>query len=76
MMVPITAYIMFNVCSDCDVTVNHIYVSYYILIKIKNNKFQKKNELRETWNYDRKQKIRIKFLTVTITFRTIMYTIK
>jgi hypothetical protein len=45
--VPITAYIIFNVwsvvlCSDCDVTVNHIYVSYYILIKTKHNKFKKK----------------------------------
>jgi hypothetical protein len=47
-MLPITAYIIFNVwsvvlcSSDCDVTVNHIYVSYYILIKIKNKKFKKK----------------------------------
>jgi hypothetical protein len=41
--VPITAYIIFNVWSfDCDVTVNHIYVSYYILIKTKYNKFKKK----------------------------------
>ena len=48
MMVPITAYIMFNVwsvvlcSSDCDVTVDHIYVSYYKLIKIKNSKLKKK----------------------------------
>jgi hypothetical protein len=48
MKVPITAYIIFNVwsvvlcSSDCDVTVDHIYVSYYILIKIKNKKFKKK----------------------------------
>ena len=80
--VPITAYIIFNVwsvvlcSSDCDVTVDHIYVSYYILIKIKNKKFKKKKELRETWNYYGKQKIRIKCLTVTITFRTIIYTIR
>jgi hypothetical protein len=62
MKVPITAYIIFNVwsvvlcSSDCDVTVNHIYVSYYILIKTKHNKFKKKKELRETWNYDGGQK--------------------
>jgi hypothetical protein len=62
MKVPITAYIIFNVwsvvlcSSDCDVTVNHIYVSYYILIKTKHNKFKKTKELRETWNYDGEQK--------------------
>ena len=41
--VPITAYIIFNVVlcsSDCDVTVNHIYVSYYILMKTKHTKFK------------------------------------
>ena len=48
MKVPITAYIIFNVwsvvlCSfDCDVTVDHINVSYYILIKTKHSKFKKK----------------------------------
>ena len=46
--VPITAYIIFNVwsvvlcSSDCDVTVDHIYVSYYTLIKTKHSKFKKK----------------------------------
>jgi hypothetical protein len=35
-------------------------MSYYILIKIKNKKIKKKMELRETWNYHGKQKIRIK----------------
>ena len=53
----ITAYIIFNVwsvdlcSSDCDVTVNYIYVSYYILIKIKHNKLKKKGIKRnlELW---------------------------
>ena len=84
MKVPITAYIIFNVwsvvlCStDCDATVNHICVSYYILIKTKHNKFRKKKEWRETWEYDGKQMLRNKCLTVTTSMilGTIIYTIK